>query len=99
MLSTCSRLSQAGQHFGTRRGVGHGLFGEGLEVGFLQEHGVDVLADDHAQGALITELRVEGEAEAGEECAGLADVLHRQVDVDLLMHGMSLFWVVEVRDA
>jgi hypothetical protein len=52
---------------------------ERLEELLDQQHGEDVLAEDHAGLVFVGELRVERVAEPGEE-------LDRQVDEDLVGH-------------
>ena len=51
-----------------------------------QQHGVDILADDHAGARGVGELLVERVAETGEELDRLVEVLHGQVDENLHGH-------------
>ncbi|KAG0904726.1 hypothetical protein G6F32_017286 [Rhizopus arrhizus] len=51
---------QADQHLGGLGGVDQRLAGEPLEEVLGQQHGVDVVADDHAGALVVGELRVEG---------------------------------------
>ena len=60
---------------------------EGLEEGRHQEHEISVLVDDHAGGLLVGELRVEREAEAGEEVHRALEIVDRQVDEELTLGG------------
>ncbi len=58
-----------------------------------QEHGVDVLAYDHAGRSLIRKLRVEREADRFEERHRLVEVLDGEIDEDLVDHFGNLPWV------
>ena len=70
------------------------LLGERPEEGFAEEHDEGLLADDHAGGLVVGELRVELEAELREEVHRLLQIADGQVDEELsgtlLCHDSSL---------
>lgn len=74
------------EHFGCLRGVGDLLLGESLKLGVREEHRKNVLADDHARGRVIGELRVEREPELGEERDRCLQVFDGEIDEDLGGH-------------
>ncbi|MNV47265.1 hypothetical protein D3C71_1391260 [compost metagenome] len=78
---------QADQHFGCLFGVHQRFAGKALEEIARQEHGVDVIADDHAGALLVGEIRVEGEAQLLEEVLRFLHVADGDVDEYLLVHG------------
>src|SRR3954469_21701711 len=87
-LAACA--GNAGQHLGGLGGVGDGLVGEAAEELLHQQHGEQVLAEDHAGGIVVGELRIEAVAELREEPDRTLQVLDRQIDEDLaVLHGLT----------
>jgi hypothetical protein len=73
---------------GVRDRVGDLLVDEGLEERLDEQHHARLLADHHAGGLLVGELRVELEPERGEELNALRQALHGQVHEDHSGHGV-----------
>src|SRR5712692_506036 len=74
---------QRKQSFGLPGRVAQLALGERLEEGLREKHHVRFLADDHAGRLVVRELRIELEAELGEELHRLLQVADGQVDEEL----------------
>ncbi|EEF93401.1 hypothetical protein CATMIT_01969, partial [Catenibacterium mitsuokai DSM 15897] len=87
--AAAQRQRHQGLHLALR--IDQLLLGEGLEERPHQQHREQILAEQHAGGVLVGELRVEAVAERGEESDRTVEVLHRQVDEHLGVggHGVS----------
>lgn len=75
-------------------GIREGLVDQRLEQGFGRQHGLDGALDNmHERRIFAAESGVEGKAERRKEGLGFFEILHGQVEDDLLLHGGSLRWV------
>ncbi len=66
--------------FGVSTGVAGFPLGECLEERLGEEHHEGIFVDDHAGCLIVSELRIEGEAELGEEVHRPLQFAHGQID-------------------